>query len=266
MSVLVVLFSALILFPQIFMIKILFPALFFNELIICHTNISALYSPKEIVEAITLADNPLITISIPAYNLGSYLAKTLESILNQTYQNFEVILVDDASTDRTPSTIAKYADKDDRIHAHYFQSHEGVSKARNYAINNAKGDIIVFVDGDDLLEPQYLEVMARGLSDPSVDLVAVGYNWGWRGGSGGGNQFREVSKTNAYASINRRGGDFGGYTWNKGFKMSIIREHNIQFDESLDLAEDLLFTLTTFLLPTDFCSTPRTIHKSQPFQ
>nr|WP_252893084.1 glycosyltransferase family A protein [Lentilactobacillus otakiensis] len=203
-----------------------------------------------------MADNPLITISIPAYNLGSYLAKTLESILNQTYQNFEVILVDDASTDRTPSTIAKYADKDDRIHAHYFQSHEGVSKARNYAINNAKGDIIVFVDGDDLLEPQYLEVMARGLSDPSVDLVAVGYNWGWRGGSGGGNQFREVSKTNAYASINRRGGDFGGYTWNKGFKMSIIREHNIQFDESLDLAEDLLFTLTTFLLPTDFCSTP----------
>lgn len=189
-----------------------------------------------------MADSLLITISIPAYNLGSYLPKTLDSILNQTYQNFEVILVDDASTDRTPSTIAEYADKDNRIHPHYFQSHEGVSKARNYAINNAKGDIIVFVDGDDLLEPQYLEVMTKGLSDPSVDLVAVGYNWGWRGGGGSGNQFREVSKDNAYASINRRGGDFGGYTWNKGFKMSIIREHNIQFDESLDLAEDLLFT------------------------
>lgn len=189
-----------------------------------------------------MAENPLITISIPAYNLGSYLSKTLDSILNQTYQNFEVILVDDASTDHTPDTMAKYADKDQRIHTHYFQSHEGVSKARNYAIDNAKGDIIVFVDGDDLLEPQYLEVMARGLADPSVDLVAVGYNWGWRGGSGTGDQFREVSKTNAYASINRRGGDFGGYTWNKGFKMSIIRDHQIQFDESLDLAEDLLFT------------------------
>lgn len=79
--------------------------------------------------------------------------------------------------------MAKYADKDQRIHTHYFQSHEGVSKARNYAIDNAKGDIIVFVDGDDLLEPKYLEVMARGLADPSVDLVAVGYNWGWRGGA-----------------------------------------------------------------------------------
>ncbi|PAK85624.1 glycosyltransferase family 2 protein [Lentilactobacillus parakefiri] len=188
-----------------------------------------------------MAENPLITISIPAYNLGSYLPKTLDSILKQTYQNFEIILVDDASTDATADTIAKYAAKDNRIHAHYFQSHEGVSKARNYAIDNAKGDVIVFVDGDDLLEPQYLEVIARGLVDPSVDLVAVGYNWGWRGGSGSGNQFREVSKTNAYASINRRGGGFGGYTWNKGFKLSIIRDHQIRFDESLDLAEDLLF-------------------------
>ncbi|WP_251908456.1 glycosyltransferase family 2 protein [Lentilactobacillus kefiri] len=189
-----------------------------------------------------MMEKPLITISIPAYNLGTYLAKTLNSIFDQTYQNFEIILVDDASTDRTSQTIKEFANKDDRIRAHYFQSHQGVSKARNYAIDHAKGDIIVFVDGDDLLEPQYLEVMAKGLADPKVDLVAVGYNWGWRGGHSGSSDFREVSKIDAYDSINQRGGDFGGYTWNKGFKMSVIKENNIRFDESLDLAEDLLFT------------------------
>ena len=87
-----------------------------------------------------------------------------------------------------------------------------------------------------------MEVMAKGLADPKVDLVAVGYNWGWRGGHSGSSDFREVSKIDAYDSINQRGGDFGGYTWNKGFKMSVIKENNIRFDESLDLAEDLLFT------------------------
>ncbi|WP_057826479.1 glycosyltransferase family 2 protein [Lentilactobacillus sunkii] len=207
-----------------------------------------------------MAEKPLITISIPAYNLGSYLAKTLDSILNQTDQQFEVILVDDASTDRTPTTIEQYAAKDNRIRAHSFPSHEGVSKARNYAIDHAKGDIIVFVDGDDLLEPDYLQVMAEGLSDPTIDLVAVGYNWGWRGSGSSEGKFRSVSKTNAYASINRRGGDFGGYTWNKGFRMSIIRDHNIRFDESLALAEDLLFTADYIFVSHKFLFYPAALY------
>lgn len=189
-----------------------------------------------------MADLPMITISIPTYNLGSYLNKTLESILHQTDQNFEIWLVDNASTDKTADTVAQFEQADPRIHAHYFDTHQGVSKARNYAIEHAKGEIIVFVDGDDLLEPNYLEVIATGFTDPTVDLVGVGYTWGWRGGQSGRHDFTEISKTNAYASINHRGGDFGGYTWNKGFKMKIIQDNQLRFDETLDLAEDLLFT------------------------
>lgn len=67
-----------------------------------------------------MADKPLVTISIPTYNLGNYLEKTLNSVFKQTYQNFEIILVDDASTDRTAETIAAVAQKDDRIRPYYF--------------------------------------------------------------------------------------------------------------------------------------------------
>lgn len=67
-----------------------------------------------------MADKPLVIISIPTYNLGNYLEKTLNSVFKQTYQNFEIILVDDASTDRTAETIAAVAQKDDRIRPYYF--------------------------------------------------------------------------------------------------------------------------------------------------
>jgi glycosyltransferase involved in cell wall biosynthesis len=186
---------------------------------------------------------PLVTISIPAYNLGAYLEKTLQSIFKQTYQNFEIILVDDASTDRTADTIQEFASRENRIRPHYYDKHQGVSKARNYAIDNAKGEVIVFVDGDDLLAANYLEVIVDGLKDPSVDMDAVGYSWGWRGGGiRSGNHFVSIPKQEAFDSINNRGAEIGGYTWNKGFRLSVIRDHQIRFDETLDLAEDLLFT------------------------
>lgn len=191
-----------------------------------------------------MTNSPLVTISIPAYNLGSYLKKTMQSIFNQTYQNFEIILVDDASTDDTATTISELAKQDERIHPHYYDEHEGVSKARNYAIDHANGEIIVFVDDDDLLASNYLEVIVAGLADEAVDMAAVGYAWGWRGGGrlSADTKFQSVTKQEAFDSINYRGAEIGGYTWNKGFRLSVIRDHQIRFDETLELAEDLLFT------------------------
>ncbi|MFD1124477.1 glycosyltransferase family 2 protein [Lentilactobacillus raoultii] len=196
---------------------------------------------------------PLVTISIPTYNLGKYLEKTLNSIFKQTCQNFEILLVDDASTDQTAKVIETFAKQDERIKPHYFEKHKGVSKARNYAIDHAKGEIIVFVDGDDLLDPSYLEVMVSGLADPKTDLVIVGFNWSWRGSRHAGRpEFEAITKRRAYDSINYRGDGIGGYTWNKGFRLSIIRDHQIRFDESLDLAEDLLFTAEYMLVSHKF--------------
>ncbi len=199
-----------------------------------------------------MAQTPLVTISIPAYNLGNYLEKTLQSIFKQTYQNFEVLLVDDASTDGTAEVIARLAEQDDRVKPHYFKTHEGVSQARNYAIDNAKGELIVFVDGDDLLDPRYLEIIVEGLQDPKTDLMIVGYNWGWRSSAGGDPSFEEITKRRAYDAINFGDSGIGGYTWNKGFRLSIIRENNLRFDETLALAEDLLFTAEYILVSHKF--------------
>lgn len=93
-----------------------------------------------------------------------------------------------------------------------------------------------------------------GLVDPKVDLMIVGFSWGWRGGYGyeRNPQYETITKRRAYDSINYRGDNIGGYTWNKGFRMSIIRDNQIRFDESIDLAEDLLFTADYMLASHKF--------------
>ncbi len=193
----------------------------------------------------------LITVGIPAYNLEGYIGANLQSVMDQTYKNFEVLVVDDHSTDRTRDVIRKYTDQDSRFREIDLQRHMGVSVARNKTIDEAKGEVIVFIDGDDTLEPQYLEVMAKGMAQPGIHLVNVGSHWGFRGyGSSGRNKFQRISKREIYDSINSFGGQLGGLVWNKAFSMEVIRDNNLRYDESLNLAEDLLFT-AEYILATD---------------
>ena len=112
----------------------------------------------------------LISVIIPIYNIEPYLDQCLESVCQQTYRNFEVILIDDGSTDGSWDKCQEYEEKYMFIQA-FQQEHKGVSEARNMGIKKAQGKYIAFVDGDDTVEKNYLEVLERHMATKKYDIV-----------------------------------------------------------------------------------------------
>ena len=116
---------------------------------------------------------PLVSVIMPVYNAGRFLAAAVESILQQTYPNFELIIVDDASTDNSWKIIQKYARKDRRIRAFRNRQNLGVSATANFAISKARGDFIARMDADDVAFPGRLEEQL-GFLQKNPQVVAVG--------------------------------------------------------------------------------------------
>lgn len=111
---------------------------------------------------------PLVSVIIPCYNYAAYMAETIDSVLNQSYQNIEVILMDDGSTDHTAEVAACYAG---RVN-YYYQPNRGLSAARNAGFRKAAGSFVVFVDADDKLAPDYIEATLRtALAHPDAAFV-----------------------------------------------------------------------------------------------
>ena len=114
---------------------------------------------------------PLISVVIPAYNAEQFLDETLESVLSQTYENWECIIVNDGSTDNTESIAKKWCEKDARF-CYFYKENSGVSDTRNLGIKEARGEYIAFLDADDLYMPNFLKVCLENLVEKDVDLVA----------------------------------------------------------------------------------------------
>lgn len=113
-----------------------------------------------------LGADSTVSVVVPAYNVESYIRECVMSILNQTYPCYEVIVVDDGSTDRTLSIINEISKKNQSVQVIH-KSNAGVSAARNTGIDAAKGDYIAFVDGDDYLSPDFIEYMV-GMAQKQV--------------------------------------------------------------------------------------------------
>ena len=111
-----------------------------------------------------------ISIIIPYYNTGKYLGRCLDSIVSQSYENLEIILVDDGSSDNSPEIASEYAKKDPRVKA-LSHEHGGVSSARNFGLSQAKGEIIMFADADDWLAEGMIERMMKVMSETEADIV-----------------------------------------------------------------------------------------------
>lgn len=118
--------------------------------------------------------NPLISIIVPVYNQEKYLSRCLDSILNQTYKNLEVVCIDDKSTDSSAEIINQYKIRDSRV-VYYRNIGKGVSAARNLGIEKANGEYIGFVDSDDFVQPQMYEFMLKAVTDNNCEMAACGY-------------------------------------------------------------------------------------------
>ena len=119
-----------------------------------------------------MIQNPLISVVIPAYNAELFLYETLESVLSQTYENWECIIVNDGSMDNTESIAKKWCERDTRFR-YFYKENSGVSDTRNLGIKEARGEYIAFLDADDILTPDSLEVRINVLIEQNVDLVAT---------------------------------------------------------------------------------------------
>lgn len=116
-------------------------------------------------------EQPLVSVIIPIYNMEKFIAETIESVMQTTYSNFEVILVDDGSTDQSADIAKKYAEKDDNI-KFYAQKNGGAAAARNHAIRKSAGIYILPVDADDLIGADYIEqAVAVLIKNPQVKVV-----------------------------------------------------------------------------------------------
>ena len=118
-----------------------------------------------------MKEQPLVSVIIPVYNVERYLAQCLDSVSHQTYQNLEIICVNDGSRDGSPDILRRYADEDARIQV-IDKANGGVSRARNDALDCACGEYIMFVDSDDWVEPDACENAVNTMREYDADTAA----------------------------------------------------------------------------------------------
>ena len=119
-------------------------------------------------------ENQLISVIVPIYNVENYLRQCLDSILGQTFTNFEVLLVNDGSSDSSGDICREYVEKDSRFH--YFEKENGgLSDARNYGIERARGEYLTFIDSDDYIDPLHLEYLYNTLMNNDADISVSNY-------------------------------------------------------------------------------------------
>ena len=185
-----------------------------------------------------------ITIIVPVYKVEVYLSKCVNSILEQTYKNIEVILVDDGSPDNCPAICDEYAQKDSRIKVIH-QKNSGVSAARNAGLKMAQGEYIGFVDPDDWIDSNMYAEMLDAYKQNSAEFVICGYNYYHENGDVDKKRLYPVSSNELISQkeLMRRFSDMPPTVRhgvvNKLFKKDIL--NGICFDETLHSAEDVMF-------------------------
>lgn len=183
----------------------------------------------------------LISIIIPVYNVENYLKKCLESIINQTYTNLEIILVDDGSTDNSGKICDEFLKKDKRVKVFHIEN-KGVSAARNYGFKKSSGEYIIFIDSDDVLDFNMIKILFKNIINYSAEISACGYAIFEINGNVylkyGTKKIYNFNKKEALKSFFSET-SFGVGVWNKLFKKGVIS--NLKFYEKLKVNEDRLF-------------------------
>ncbi len=185
----------------------------------------------------------MITVVVSIYKVERYLNKCIESLLNQNYKDFEIILVDDGSPDKCPVMCDEWGKRDPRIRV-FHKENGGLSSARNCGIEHAKGEFIIFPDPDDWVEPDYLERIFSLREEYDADLSICGHYYG----ENINNKNAQISILNTEKALEQlmMPRAFCGYAWNKLYSIDIIRKNNLRFDTELGMVQDLHFNVRYF--------------------
>lgn len=190
-----------------------------------------------------------ISIIIPAYNVEKYIFRAIESALGQSYSDIEVVAVDDGSADSTWDIIQAYAEKDSRVLALH-KSNGGVSSARNLALSRAGGEYVIFLDSDDWLEPDTVELLAAMQEENPGYLVSASYN-NVSMGEDGTMQRISSAASSAAAQLGSLEAmcHVGTHSYGltsacyKLFDLPLMRSRGVKFEEDVHYCEDALFVL-----------------------
>jgi len=198
---------------------------------------------------------PLISIILPTYNAEKYLSESIGSILRQTFTNFELIIIDDGSTDNTKAILNSYSSEDKRLQCH-FCNHQGAANARNYGLQLATGKYIMFIDSDDIYHKDMLHHMFTKAVQTNADMTICSYRkfdnttkktlW----------EFRTPRHFLVYDRVETCEHEqdifsiVPGSPWGKLIKKEIINNHEIKF-QNLSSCNDFYFSYAVICL----CST-----------
>ncbi|MBR3741626.1 MAG: glycosyltransferase family 2 protein [Clostridia bacterium] len=185
-----------------------------------------------------------ISVVVSVYKVKDYLDHCVRTLLEQTYRNYEILLVDDGSPDECGAMCDAWAKKETRIRA-YHKPNGGLSSARNFGITHAKGAFIIFPDPDDWVEPQYLEKLMSIREANHADLSICG-NYNFKSGKEyiwNSAAVPMILNTAEALEMMMRPSAFRGFAWNKLYSMKVINDHALRFDEELGMAQDLHFNV-----------------------
>lgn len=190
---------------------------------------------------------PKISVVVPVYNVENYLCKCINSILDQTFSDFELILIDDKSPDKSGDICDEYAKRDKRIRVIHKMQNEGVSAARNDGLDTARGDYLTFIDSDDWIEPIFLEHLYHIAVEKNADIVTCTLKY-----DGEAKKFGRTLGTydgvSEQKKVSIKDDDFFWGKWFsfdgaacKFYSRNFINKNSIRFDLSLCNGEDALF-------------------------
>lgn len=208
----------------------------------------------------------MISIIVPVYNAEDYLERCIQSILDQTYKEIEVLLIDDGSRDSSKKICDRYAVSDSRIRV-FSQANQGPAAARNLGLEHASGEYVTFVDADDWIKPTMYECMVTAMDgyEQDVDMVLCGFeyykegktwsiNQGILPGYYEGEALRQITLDFIASSYERR---IRPFLWIRMIRRELLNQNNIRFDKNLKRSEDFLFLtqvhlcITTMVAVTD---------------
>lgn len=197
--------------------------------------------------------NPFFSVIMPVYNVEAHIAKAIQSVLNQTIENFELLIINDGSPDGSLAIAEKYAVSDSRIRI-FNKQNGGLSDARNFGIEHAEGRYLYFVDSDDWITKDLLEKLYEKILLNPSDIFVFGYHLDVEDIHGitiqtqtikyRDSQFlRSITKP---PKLDTKLLNLLGYAWNKVYSKNFIDKHELRFDKGISLVEDMLFNSRAF--------------------